>query len=714
MGLLLVVVVVAGEAMGWPFLVGPFQGLLSERLERRLSIDADPSAAPQPRAALHFVGGLRLDTPRLEVAAPAWSSAPHLLLAHEVQLQLRYVDLWRAWRGQPLRVEQLRATRLDAHLERQADGRVSWQSGQQPADTGEVKRALALPKFGQLWVSAGTVRLVDAVQALDADITLSLLDQAAKPLVPSAQPQVTAAVGGKTDADQSGRASVLQLKAHGSYRKKAMQFDLHVAGVMPWANDQPLAVAMPLRLKASVGGASLAFEGSAQDILELRGLSGKFRLSGPSLAAVGDSLGVTLPTTAAFDAEGKLVREGLIWRVHFDKATVGASRLNGAFSYDAGAARPLLAGRLGGSRLLLADLGPVVGTTAAVTAAPQAASATTVSASTTKETAAAVPMAAPVALPATTRGAGKVLPNRDFDLAALRTMDANVLIDLRELDLNTSWLEPLRPLRAHLVLERGVLRLQDLDARVANGRLRGELQLDGRGADALWTASLQWDEVRLEHWIHASRAGTKPAYLTGRLKGQAKLTGRGRSTAQILASLSGQVRTEVLGGAVSHLAIEAAGLDLAESLGLLIKGDAMLPLHCAMADLVAERGVLRPRVMVLDTSDSSIWVDGSLSLASEEIALRAVVSPKDFSPLALRSPWRVSGSFAHPEVSIDKGPMVRKLATAVLLALINPLAALIPLIDTGEAASADQGGGGCRALLARRSASKAALLEPRK
>ena len=43
---------------------------------------------------------------------------PHLLLARDVELRLRYIDLWRAWRGQPLRIEQLRASRLVTDLER--------------------------------------------------------------------------------------------------------------------------------------------------------------------------------------------------------------------------------------------------------------------------------------------------------------------------------------------------------------------------------------------------------------------------------------------------------------------------------------------------------------------------------------------------------------------------------------------------------------------
>lgn len=81
----------------------------------------------------------------------------------------------------------------------------------------------------------------------------------------------------------------------------------------------------------------------------------------------------------------------------------------------------------------------------------------------------------------------------------------------------------------------------------------------------------------------------------------------------MLATLSGNIRSELLQGKVSHFAIEVAGLDLTQALGVLFKGDEVLPVECAMVDLVAENGVFRPRVMVLDTKDSAVWVDGLLS-----------------------------------------------------------------------------------------------------
>jgi AsmA family protein len=253
-------------------------------------------------------------------------------------------------------------------------------------------------------------------------------------------------------------------------------------------------------------------------------------------------------------------------------------------------------------------------------------------------------------------------------------------------------------LRSHLVLAGGVLTLRDLDARTGQGQLGGIVQLDGRDAQALWTADVRWAGVRLESWIRQKRTDSASPYATGSLSGQARVAGQGKSTAAILGSLRGGVRMQLIDGTISHLAVEAAGLDIAQSLGVLIKGDDALPVQCSVVDLVAEQGVLRPRVLVLDTSDSTLWIDGSLSLASESMDLRVVATPKDFSPLALRTPLHIRGSFADPSISLDKGQLGTRLGASALLGLINPLAALIPLIDVGSSADSKRGADQCRAL----------------
>lgn len=661
-----VLAVAVGEWLGWPFLAAPLQRVVSTQMDRRVvfavpaaTLVSTPMSTPSTEKPFHirFLGGVHVHLPAAEVGPPAWSKTPHMFIARDVEIHLRYIDLWRAYMGQQIRVDSLQAATVDGNLERLADGRASWQFGINPPPPPPVSDVAPPPRgvFGNLQVASGRVKYRDEILNSDVDVRLTLADAVAT-----------------TATTNPGK--VLQANATGKYRALPLKLTLVSSGVLPWTTDEIHATPIAMNLNATIGRAEFVFKGTATDARRLSGFTGRFSMKGPSLAAVGEPLGVTLPTTAAFRTEGVIVRRTDVWHVLIDDATVGSSRLNGAFMYETKGHVPLLSGRLGGARLLLADLGPAIGMTPGERRTHK----------------------------------GMVLPDRPFDLKALRSMDANVFLDFVELDLGSRLLEAMRPMQGHLRLTEGVLMIDKLDASTGGGHLKGNVSLNGQKDIAVWNVNVRWDGVQLERWINQGRTDGKPPFVSGTLNGKTALQGQGRSTAEILATLKGQVRTELRDGKVSHLVVEAAGLDLAEGLGLLLTGDKTLTVQCGVADLVADAGVFRPRVMVLDTIDSAIWIDGSLSLATEVLDLRVVVTPKDFSPLTLRTPLLVRGSFGSPVVSIEKGPLTRKLGIAFLLALANPLAALIPLIDLGEADALKAGAVGCKGIKQRGDAQRAA------
>ncbi len=685
----------AAEGAGWPFLAGPIERALSKALDRRVSLSATPDTAPLVR--IHLLGGLRVNAPQIEIAAPAWSSAPHMLLARDAQLHVAYISLWRAYRGEVLRVRDLQAASLDLQLERQADGRASWQFGAAKPAPPETSAIPTLPRFDHLHVGDGKLRLHDVPMVVDADGSFSLVE-------------ATEANDGRTGIGASG----LQLQAQGTYRKLPLKIDLSAAGLTPAVVSGAQAVPLPVSIDAHVGRATLVFKGTATDALNFAGLEGAYSMQGPSLAAVGDPVGITLPTTGPFNATGRIAKRGAVWNVVVAQAGIGSSRLSGAFTFDRTPAVPLLAGRLSGTRLVMADLGPAIGTRVpagallpTVNGGPPVTEASRRAAA--KAAASAAPSlsasaAANTSTTTTTNASptGRVLPDRPFDLPSLRAMNANVLVDIDTVDLGSGLLEPLKPLRAHLMLADAVLVLRDIDARTGQGRLAGTVQLDGRNASiALWNADVRWDGVRLESWIHQARANNAAPYVSGVLKGEARVAGQGKSTAAILGSLRGGVRAQVSNGTISHLLVEAAGLDVAQGLGVLIKGDDALPLQCLVADMVADQGVLRPRALVIDTRDSTLWLEGTVSLATEALELDAHVAPKDFSPFALRTPVHLRGTFSAPRVTLDAGRLGARVGAAALLGLINPIAALIPFIDTGSADEAQRGAAGCADLSRR-------------
>jgi len=616
-----------GEWRGWPWLAEPLQQELSRRLGRELRLG--PGAQPQA-LQLQLWGGLRLRAGRLQIDAPAGAGERPTLEAEDVELRLHYRDLW-DWRGRgSLRLALLRAASLQADLWRQADGEASWQLRVQAAG------APPLLQLQRLELPQGRILLRDRLLGLNAHIEFS-----------------------------SGAAG-LQARARGDYRGRPLTAELSSPVLLPWIMADGSGPALPLRLVLRAGPVALDFDGRLQSLLGLQGLQGRYRLSGPSLAAIGDPLGLTLPSTAAFRAHGSLGHQGTHWQAEVEQALLGRSRLQGSFVYATEGPRPKLSGRLGGASLWFADLGPAIGVPAE--AAPRPAG-------------------------------GRLIPDRRFDLPSLRGMDADVAVALQRVELGPAFAEPVAPASARLQLQDGVLSLSGLDARSARGRIFGRISLDGRAPQALWRAELGWAGLRLEQWLEQRRGPGQPPYLSGRLDGRLQLSGRGRSSAELLASAEGRALAFMPEGRLSHLAVEAAGLDLAQGLGVWLRGDDGLPLQCAVADLEISRGLVRPRTLLVDTRDSVLWAEGQVSLAREQLDLRLQVAPKDFSPLTLRTPIRVEGSFEAPRLALEPRPLLRKLAPAALLAALNPLAGLLPLMDSGAAGTAQQQS--CRRLLAR-------------
>jgi hypothetical protein len=63
--------------------------------------------------------------------------------------------------------------------------------------------------------------------------------------------------------------------------------------------------------------------------------------------------------------------------------------------------------------------------------------------------------------------------------------------------------------------------------------------------------------------------------------------------------------------------------------------------------------------------------------------LTLVPKTRATSPVALRSPIHVKGSFSNPDIQLDTARVAARGIGAVALGLINPLLALIPLVEMG-------------------------------
>ena len=665
------------ESAGWPFLAQPLAHWLSGRLDREVRISSAPGFA------LHLWGGVHLKVQSLQVANPAWSSLGDMVQASGAELRLSYRDLWRHQAGQPLPLQIVQAEALDLRLDRDAQGRASWQLGKPVAQAAEGPAPAAHIdglRVGRLAVGQGRWQLRDAQNALLLTGKFQIDEGPGLPAIPGSTPVPSSASASASASTPPVKLAGLNATGQGQWRGQALTLALRTGSTAPWRDAVSDALPKPqadaessvaVQLQVDSGRSALRFDGSLADPTGQPRLNGKYTLRGPSLADLGRPVGITLPTTRAVALQGRLAHQGDLWHTVIDSATVGRSQLAGALQLQRSPGQPpQLDGRVTGKVLWLEDLGPAIGVPVDAAAKPQR--------------------------------PGRVLPDRPFDLPSLRAMNARVLLALDRLESGSARLRAVAPLSAQITLRDGLLQVGDIDARLAQGRIRGLVQLDGRSSPALWLTDLRAQGLDLADWISQPRAGGLPPYVSGRLAARLRLTGQGQSTAQLLASADGQLAAQWTRGKISHLVVEAAGIDIAQALGVYLQGDEALPVTCGAADVQISKGVARPKVLVVDTPDSMLWAEGSASLVDESLNLMLHVSPKDVSPLALRTPVRVGGSFDAPSLTLDKAGLARRLLPAVALALVAPLAGLLPLVDVGEGDAPSELGQACQNLLVRR------------
>ena len=695
--------VAIAEAVGWPFLRGPLQRMA----ERNTGVRIEVGDAFRVRFLL--APGLQVD--RLAVGAAAGFEVPYLVAGRDIDVRWRWGDVQR-WRSgdAPLRLERLHASQLDANLLRDVAGRATWQIGEKRAVDASKSAQDGVPIVDSLRVAAGRIVVDDRPSNTDLVVTMQSLGEAsAAPTATPASASASASAPAPAPASASTPASsaaparaappaTAGYQASVKGRHRGMPLDLRVTAgaLLPLAGNgdegeggalSAPGSGVPFRVEGSAGQARIVFDGRAAALFGPRRLDGSLHLRGPSLARVGEPLGLTLPETAPFDLVGRLAHDNGVWRLVAERFALGRTRLAGDFVLDGNRQPRHLSGTLTGSVLALPDLGPAIGAAAPAQPAP--------------------------------RPGGKVLPQRRFDLPSLRAMSADVQVAVERFEFGGAALAPMTHLRTHILLDAGVLRLDALQAQVAGGRLSGSTRYDGNLQPPRWDADLRFAGVDVAGWVRAVQtpgprkaAGTRSAapgqlraerrsaraqaeagtvqpvraYLTGNLAVDMQVQGRGRSTGEILGSLQGRAQASLRDGTMSHLVTELLGLDVAETLGVVLRGDRPLTLRCARVDLGIQSGVATPRLAVLDNPDSTIRVEGSINLRDETLNLRAVARPKDFSPLTLRAPVKITGTLADPKFGIEAGRLAGKaVAAAVLGAVAAPLAALLPFIDRGRA-----------------------------
>jgi uncharacterized protein involved in outer membrane biogenesis len=498
------------------------------------------------------------------------------------------------------------------------------------------------PRIGRLRIDDGVVEFLD----------------------PASSTAITAEVAARGDAADDE----VTVSARGEHRGVPLRLRAQGPSLLQLADrSKPY----PLVATVHAGKTRAHFQGTVTGLPSPSALDLRVELSGEDLSHLRRLVGVGAPATPPYALRGHLRHAGANWSFDAVEGTIGDSDIAGSAAYSPGP-RPHLELAIASERLDFDDLGPLIGAPPKTTRGETASDEQRAEAQRMKQR-------------------NQALPAKPLDTSRWQRMDVDLsLVGKRVLHPPAL---PIQSLDATLKIRDGVLRLAPLRLRVAGGEIAGTLELDGRKSRMQGVAELDFRRLALRE-LFPTIGAMRDA--RGIAHGRARLAGAGNSVAELLGSANGRISLAVDQGRISQRVLELIGLDIAESALLLVGGDREVALHCAVADLEVRRGIATSNVLVLDTADTLVVGAGVVDLARERLDLTVYPRPKDVSPLAARAPLHVRGPLRNPQVLPDPKAVAARGLTAALLALVNPLLALAPFIETGPGTDSD-----CAALLAR-------------
>jgi uncharacterized protein involved in outer membrane biogenesis len=437
---------------------------------------------------------------------------------------------------------------------------------------------------------------------------------------PSAETDLTLAIVTDPSAHEARQTNV---KAKGVFR--GMNASAEGSGG-PVLNLRDKTVPYPLDVKAQIGNTRASAEGVVGGLVALAEADLAVSLQGANLRQLGPILEITLPATSKYSVAGRLIRNGPVWEFNQFEGSLGKSDLSGSIGFTRAGERPNIRADLHSHQLVLDEL---------------------------------------------KRKEESKDPLR-FD--RLRAFDADVKLAARTVKRKD---RSVGGLTAHLQLNNGELKLDPLNFAAASGMVNSHVTLNAHDDPPSGHAQVQVSRMQLG----AIFLKSKPK---GMLAGSAKLTGAGQSLEAMIGSSDGDVQFVISEGEISPLLVSFVGLNATGLFRSLIGERERIPVNCAVGHFKLEDGVMHTKALVIDTTKNDIAGSGTIDLGKKtyDLTFAPLEEKKGLLSKLLYSgaPVHVGGTFKNPQFSTDTGSIAARGGAAVALGIINPLAALIPLL----------------------------------
>ncbi|MDB5930388.1 MAG: hypothetical protein JWR60_2095 [Polaromonas sp.] len=622
----------------WNWFRAPLERYVSKKTERTFTIS-------DLHVRLGFTPTIRLRDVYFSNAT--WSGYEAMARIKEVEFSVSLRDL-----PDKILLPRVALRQPDLVFEQLKDQRKNWVLSE-PSDTSPSKL-----RISTLSVDQGRVRYINHGEPFEIDVLASTFDPA------------SAAKAADADAAPVNNRYAAQYKFSGKYHDAGFSGSALTGEVLSF---QESGVPFPIKGQLEAGTTRLQVEGTVADAATLSAIDTQLRIEGQTLANLYPFLVLPLPASPPYQLQGRLVFKEGRYAMDDLSGRIGSTDVQGSGAYVQKQPRPLLTVRLRSKLLDISDLGPLVGVQTKGTGGKPAASQSQTG------NRAAAKAAEQVADP------DHILPAGRFDGSRLQKIDADVELVAAKLKAPTAL--PLESLRASLQLKDAVLTLQPLEFGFAGGKIASQVRLDARQPVLKSEVQVNFNQIRIDRLVPDNPAIAKGGGLLGATM---RLEGAGASIAEAAGQSNGRIAATIGNARVSNLLDAASGLNGGKVLQLLAGGDQTINVNCGGVAFDVRNGQGTSSVFVVDTEQTQILGSGRFDLKQERFALAVAPKPKRMGILSLRTPVHVQGSFKQADFKLEKGPLVARTAGAVVLGVIAaPLAALIPLIETGPGEPTD-------------------------
>ncbi|WP_262488855.1 AsmA family protein [Halomonas sp. ANAO-440] len=520
--------------------------------------------------------------------------------------------------------------------------------------------ALAPLGLGEVGILSGRLNLTVAEGGLRFENTA--LDYLA--------PQWDLALSLRADSVEGGDTPGVHLVGDGTYDQTPFGYDLIVGPLLGLAVDE---TPYPVSGELNTGDTRLHLNGSVVRPFELESLEGDARLAGPTPAELNELIDIGLPDLPPYEVAGYLRYSSDLLNLEGMEGRIGDSDVAGDVRLHLGERNQVWA-TLTSERVDVDELlgiEPENGPEAEATSEQE-------------------PWIEDV------EGHRRVFPDREWNLEALRATD--VVLDYRAEAIHSRY-APLNDLSLDLELEQGVMTVLPLRVGLGGGQVYVAWVLDAHQAEIVGELQLEITQVNLAALLDEAGLPDVAEDTLGLIGGHGDFSFRGRSMAELMAGLDGELELAMSQGWMDIIAAELMPLNVANALVLALAGEEeQVQLECSYAHFRADDGLVTLENFFMATEIAHFVGAGAMSLATEEVDMAFEGHNRDVTLFTANTPVKLEGPLSNLEVEVVTPELLTRGVLSALGALVAPPLAVLPWIDPG---GGEDVGMGCAEALAR-------------